>query len=257
MKVNLKSQRLNLILLLVLLCIFIIVSSAGIDKSIFLGINSFKFQSDSFIWSNLTFLGDTLPVCAIMILFLRKMPDLVWSGIISTIIATLIVNVLKHYLDVPRPLSVIDKDLINIIGPALYAHSFPSGHTVTIFTFAGLLIYRYRSVFFRIAIIILAILVGISRIAVGAHWPTDVISGAAIGILCSMTGVFIVTMPGWKSNRNGQVILGGLLILTNMYLLLIYNCGYGQAIYFQRFFALTVLVAGSREYYLLLRGSGS
>jgi hypothetical protein len=104
MKVNLKSQRLNLILLLVLLCIFIIVSSAGIDKSIFLGINSFKFQSDSFIWSNLTFLGDTLPVCAIMILFLRKMPDLVWSGIISTIIATLIVNVLKHYLDVPRPL---------------------------------------------------------------------------------------------------------------------------------------------------------
>jgi hypothetical protein len=145
----------------------------------------------------------------------------------------------------------IDKDLINIIGPALYAHSFPSGHTVTIFTFAGLLIYRYRSVFFRIAIIILAILVGISRIAVGAHWPTDVIAGAAIGILCSMAGVFIVTMPGWKSNRNGQVILGGLLILTNMYLLLIYNCGYGQAIYFQRFFALTVLVAGSREYYLL------
>ena len=131
---------------------------------------------------NLTFMGDSLVACSIMLLFIRKRPDLVWAGIISSIIATLVVNLVKSFYNIPRPPAIIEMSLINIIGPTLLAHSFPSGHTVTIFTLAGILIFNFKSFPVRLSFILLAILVGFSRIAVGAHWPADVLAGAALGI---------------------------------------------------------------------------
>jgi membrane-associated phospholipid phosphatase len=59
--------------------------------------------------------------------------------------------------------------------------SFPSGHTITAFAAAwtlGLFLPKWRIVLFS-----LAILVGISRIMVGAHYPADVLAGAAVGLV--------------------------------------------------------------------------
>jgi membrane-associated phospholipid phosphatase len=188
-----------------------------------------------------------------MLLFIRKRPDLIWSGIIATLIATLIVNIIKLYFDIPRPPATIDRNLIFVIGPSLYRHSFPSGHTVTIFALAGILMFYFRSFLSRLGMILLAFLVGISRIAVGVHWPADVLAGAALGIVCAMTGVFIVTKLGWNRNKSVQLITGFLLILLDLDLMIFYDSKYEQAIYLQSFIAFTVLVAGIREYYLLLK----
>lgn len=251
------SYRINLILSLTILLIFVFVMLTGANQALFTGINSLSKFTGTFIWSNLTFLGDALPAVVVMLLLIRKAPEAVWSGIVATIIASIIVNVLKSCINLPRPPAVIAKDMINIIGPAISSHSFPSGHTVTIFTLAGIVVFYFRSQLLRLFAIFIAVLVGISRIVVGVHWASDVMAGAAIGIFCAMAGVYIVTRLGWKSNKNGQIITGGLLILTTMYLLLIYNCGYPQAVYFQRLFALAVLVAGSREYFFLLKENNS
>lgn len=251
------SYRFNLILLILFLFCFVCVLLTGTDRSLFICINSLSKYTGTFIWSNLTFLGDALPAVVVMLLLIRKKPEAVWSGIVATIIATLFVHVLKSYFSLSRPPAIIDKDIINIIGPAISSHSFPSGHTVTVFTLAGIVIFYFRSQLLRFFIVFLTMLVGVSRIVVGVHWPSDVLAGAVIGILCAVAGVYIVTRLGWNKTRNGQVVLGGLLILTNLYLLLIYNCGYEQAIFFQRFFALVVLFAGSREYYLLLKDNNS
>jgi membrane-associated phospholipid phosphatase len=35
----------------------------------------------------------------------------------------------------------------------------------------------------RISVLVLAVLAGLSRISVGAHWPEDVLAGAALGLL--------------------------------------------------------------------------
>jgi membrane-associated phospholipid phosphatase len=248
-----SSYRINLILSITFLLALLFVILTGTNQALFMNINSLSKYTGSFIWSNLTFLGDALPAVVVMLLLIRKMPEAVWSGIVATTIATIIVNVIKSCFNLPRPPAVIASDMINIIGPAISSHSFPSGHTVTIFTLAGIIILYFRSLSLRIVIVILAILVGVSRMVVGVHWPSDVFTGAVIGILCATAGVYIVTRLGWKRNKNAQLILGGLLILTTMYLLLIYNCGYAQAVYFQRFFALIVLLAGIREYYMLLK----
>jgi len=252
-----SPYKINLALFVTFILCMTIVLLTGINKNLFLYINSAASQSNPFIWANITFLGDTLPACLMMLLFIRKKPDLVWSAILATIIATVVVNILKYYITSPRPPSVLDKELINIIGPAIYSHSFPSGHTVTIFTFAGLLIFYFRSMVARVAIVILAILIGISRIAVGVHWPADVLGGAALGIFFAIAGFWIISKLGWGRNKSAQLVVGFILILCGFYLLFFYDCKYEQAYYLQIIFAFAVLTVGLREYYyLILDGQG-
>ena len=66
---------------------------------------------------------------------------------------------------------------------ACYAHqSFPSAHTATVFGFAIALSWAFpRGKYLFIS---LATLASIQRVVECAHWPSDVLAGAAIGILC-------------------------------------------------------------------------
>ena len=68
---------------------------------------------------------------------------------------------------------------LKIIIPMLSDASFPSGHTLAAFAFASsasIHLRKYRLVFFAAAT-----LMGISRIYLCVHYPTDVIAGAVIG----------------------------------------------------------------------------
>jgi membrane-associated phospholipid phosphatase len=248
------SYKINLSLFVIFLLGLAFVLLTGVNRTLFVDINSSASHLNPFIWANLTLLGDTLTACVIMILFIRKRPDLIWSGILAAFLGTIIVNILKFYFDIPRPPATIDKNLIFIIGPSLKRHSFPSGHTVTIFTLAGVLMFYFKYLLSKAGLVILALLVGISRIAVGVHWPVDVLAGAALGMVCATLGVFIITKLRWNRNRRAQLITGILLILSDLYLLVFYNCRYEQAVYLQSLIAIIVLIAGIREYYFLLKG---
>ncbi len=57
--------------------------------------------------------------------------------------------------------------------------SFPSGHTTAMFTMAYVYGAQYPKL--RIPLYALAMSVGLSRIYIGEHYPTDVIAGAVIG----------------------------------------------------------------------------
>lgn len=69
--------------------------------------------------------------------------------------------------------------------------SFPSGHTSSAFTFAMAITMVLKKKGVAIPAFIFAFLMGISRIYVGVHYPTDVIVGAVVGIFYAVIGYFI------------------------------------------------------------------
>ena len=71
--------------------------------------------------------------------------------------------------------------------------SFPSGHTSSAFTFALAITMVLKNKWVGIGSFVFAFLMGISRIYVGVHYPTDVIAGAFVGLLYAVIGYFIFT----------------------------------------------------------------
>ncbi|MGH6684720.1 MAG: phosphatase PAP2 family protein [Pseudolabrys sp.] len=104
-------------------------------------------------------------------------------GFLFTAIAApgLFVNIIKHIFGRARPLvgGSLNPYLFNpFTWPAAYA-SLPSGHSATVFSVLvafGTLWPQARAVLW-----IYAVLIAISRVMVMAHYPSDVLAGAAVG----------------------------------------------------------------------------
>jgi len=148
------------------------------------------------LWQNITELGDASILIPLVALLMIKNNE-AWLPIIyATPIATIANRSLKVFFEMPRPSAVIDTETFNQVGEVLRGYnSLPSGHTTTVFTaIIALLCFYYPSPRnMRSNVIVgagvgLAIFLSVSRIAVGAHWPLDVVLGAAIGSAAAVLG---------------------------------------------------------------------
>jgi len=101
-----------------------------------------------------------------------------WAAPLS-LAAGLVGQVAKWTLGRPRPKLYPELYDLQWLEAAARLHSFPSGHTLTSFAIAAMLAPFYLRA--RYVLLALALLAGVSRIFVGAHWPADVVCGAFFG----------------------------------------------------------------------------
>lgn len=96
---------------------------------------------------------------------------------------------IKHSLGRARPRLMNEFGAYHFVGPSFRSgiDSFPSGHTTTVFAVAvvfSLFKPSWKAGFFAVAVAI-----GLARILAGAHYPSDVLAGATLGItMASLLG---------------------------------------------------------------------
>jgi membrane-associated phospholipid phosphatase len=155
----------------------------------FVRLNAAAAQAPGWLWQSLTVLGDERVAFALGLLFARRYPQVLWALIVSALIATLYTQSLKHGLGALRPPAVLPPDSFNLLGPALRKASFPSGHSTTVAVFCGVWVCFLSRTWARTSLLLLALTVGLSRTAVGVHWPIDVAAGLAGGLAAAWIGV--------------------------------------------------------------------
>jgi membrane-associated phospholipid phosphatase len=148
------------------------------------------------LWETLTTLGDGRVQLALMLPFCLRYPRVFWALVVGALLAGALSRGFKVWVPLPRPAAVLDASQITIIGARLTSHSFPSGHTVSAFSFiiAWLALLGWWR---ALPIVVIAALVGFSRIAVGAHWPVDVLAGGLIGLVGGWLGLRLTRKFRW------------------------------------------------------------
>lgn len=125
-------------------------------------------------------------VCMTGLVLFKKIPDAVVL-FISTIGALSLAGLFKILINRPRP----DPQIIHQLPPFQDTPSFPSGHVLFFIGLLGYLLYLSHlylplglsRLLIQITLGLLILLMGISRIYVGAHWFSDILGAYLLGLV--------------------------------------------------------------------------
>jgi membrane-associated phospholipid phosphatase len=199
------------------------------QQALFLQLNHAAASWPEGLWSFFTLLGDTTLVFVLLSPLLLRHPRAVVAAMIAAPLGGIVSIVCKNILDAPRPGALLEPEQFHLIGPLWLYNSLPSGHTLTAFAAISAVLItlapqlsRGKTIALAALMLGMASLVGFSRIAVGAHWPLDVVSGAGIGWLAGLVGVLVMQRfpTFWQSELSLRImasfwaVLGLWLLIT-------------------------------------------
>lgn len=176
-----------------------------IDDSVHNFVMKFSSEMTTKFMKIFTFLGSTpfitlLCVLVFVILLYKKQKEYAYKCAGILVISTLMNNIVKVIVRRPRP------EYITVVENTF---SYPSGHTMASVTLYGFLIYfllkskisKSYKVVFSIILGIIPVLVGMSRIYLGAHYFSDVFGGALLSsmLLSSIDIIYDKTLNRKKS----------------------------------------------------------
>lgn len=107
----------------------------------------------------------------------RRGLKIVLFAITSAVLARLVITeIIRYFYHNPRPFIVYD------FAPLIYDfnNSFPSGHAAFFFALATAVFLFHRK--WGIAYFAVAVIIVLSRIVAGVHWPSDILGGVIVGV---------------------------------------------------------------------------
>jgi len=153
----------------------------------------FNTRGDRPLWldrlmSGFTQLGNGMVSVALaVVLFFVGYRLLAYELILGTLTLWLVVELVKALAHRGRP--YIRLTQTRIVGRQAGGRSFPSGHTGQVFFTVTLLVGFFDFGVWAVCLLYaLALLVGITRMYVGAHYPRDVLAGAILGSAWGLLG---------------------------------------------------------------------
>lgn len=180
-----KHKKVNCLIAVILMIFFIIVTALVVtnniswfDDSIYNFIIGFRSNPLDLVLKTITRLGDTVVIMIIVIvtlMFLNKRNRIILGS--TTILTVTFNQAIKHILRRPRP------EHLRLIKQGGF--SYPSGHSMIAICVYGIMIYLINKniknkkikIMLSILLTILILTIGISRIYVGVHYPSDVLGG--------------------------------------------------------------------------------
>lgn len=144
-------------------------------------------------WAMLSFTqlgsGVTALVLAVIV-FLLRYRRLANELVLGTLTLWLLVELFKAAFRRSRPFIRLTQT--RIVGLRMRGQSFPSGHTSQVFFLVTMLVQHFHpEIWLAILLYILAALVAVTRMYVGAHYPRDVLAGAMLGSIWGLLGILI------------------------------------------------------------------
>lgn len=105
---------------------------------------------------------------------------LLFSGVVN--------GVVKSVVRAPRPIGT--EGIRSLRVETATGSSFPSGHTQNVTTFFASMMKNLRRPWVYLTGSLLILLVAVSRLYLGVHWPQDVLGGMAMGVACLLIADF-------------------------------------------------------------------
>ena len=220
-----KVVLFSTVLLLVCVSLSFVLMKSGLNQAWMLNIHATPVLPTWF-WALINLGGDAWVILLILLL-IERFPGEITSWVLKTwLIGALVSQVIKNTLPIPRPASVLGVENLSIIDhPPLLSGSMPSGHALAAISCALIVctVLKFRGVK-NGYLSLIAIGAGIAswaRVAVGAHWPSDVIAGA--GLAFSVVALAYLwerhsSWNAWFQTTRGGVSLIALHILISLHM---------------------------------------
>lgn len=140
----------------------------------------------------ITFLCDGgwfwIAMAVVMLFFKRTRKTALMMGAALVFGLVLCNLILKPSVARIRPYELVEG--IKLLVERQSDFSFPSGHTAASFEACTVLLIRDKR--FGIPALVLALIIAFSRMYLYMHYPTDILGGMIVGILCGVLGYFVV-----------------------------------------------------------------